>query len=71
MITTMTINDYEALFVMWKNTPDMGLRTAVGGPHAGMPECDGDKRAGKAVLDKKRLGKERFSGILQQGDNGL
>lgn len=27
MIKAMTINDYEALFVMWKNTPNMGLRT--------------------------------------------
>lgn len=27
MIKTMTINDYEALFIMWKNTPNMGLRT--------------------------------------------
>lgn len=27
MIKAMTINDYEALFVMWKNTSNMGLRT--------------------------------------------
>lgn len=27
MIKAMTINDYEALFVMWKDTPNMGLRT--------------------------------------------
>lgn len=27
MIRIMTTNDYEALFVMWKNTPNMGLRS--------------------------------------------
>lgn len=27
MIRPMTIDDYEALFVMWSNTPNMGLRT--------------------------------------------
>lgn len=27
MIRIMTTNDYEALFAMWKNTPNMGLRS--------------------------------------------
>lgn len=27
MIRVMTIEDYEALYEMWKNTPNMGLRT--------------------------------------------
>ena len=27
MIKVMTINDYEALIEMWKNTPNMGLRS--------------------------------------------
>lgn len=27
MIKVMTINDYESLFKMWKNTPGMGLRS--------------------------------------------
>ncbi len=27
MIRIMTTNDYEELFVMWKNTPNMGLRS--------------------------------------------
>jgi len=27
MIKVMTINDYEELFIMWKNTPNMGLRS--------------------------------------------
>ena len=26
MIRLMTINDYEELFIMWQNTPNMGLR---------------------------------------------
>ena len=27
MIKGMTLNDYEALFALWKNTPNMGLRS--------------------------------------------
>lgn len=27
MIKSMTIDDYDELFVMWKNTPNMGLRS--------------------------------------------
>lgn len=27
MIRVMTINDYESLFTLWKNTPNMGLRS--------------------------------------------
>lgn len=27
MIKLMTIDDYEALFMLWKNTPNMGLRS--------------------------------------------
>ncbi len=27
MISTMTINDYDALFKLWSDTPNMGLRS--------------------------------------------
>lgn len=27
MIKAMTIDDYEELFIMWKKTPNMGLRS--------------------------------------------
>lgn len=60
MIRLMTTNDYEALFVMWKNTPNMGLRSLDDSkegissflkrnPYTNFVACEDDKLVG-AIL---------------------